>query len=66
MVGYDTSNSSDCMFICLCRICHTTREPYYGEENGIDYHFVSEEDFQNMVHMVSCLFFSINTLQKIF
>ncbi|XP_035002892.1 leucine-rich repeat and guanylate kinase domain-containing protein isoform X1 [Hippoglossus stenolepis] len=32
-------------------ICHTTREPYFGEENGIDYHFVTEEDFQNMIHM---------------
>ncbi|XP_040928280.1 leucine-rich repeat and guanylate kinase domain-containing protein isoform X3 [Betta splendens] len=32
-------------------ICHTTRGPYYGEENGIDYHFVSEEDFQNMILM---------------
>nr|XP_046235380.1 leucine-rich repeat and guanylate kinase domain-containing protein isoform X3 [Scatophagus argus] len=32
-------------------ICHTTRGPYFGEENGIDYHFVSEEDFQNMIHM---------------
>ncbi|KAF7669022.1 hypothetical protein LDENG_00260380 [Lucifuga dentata] len=32
-------------------ICHTTRGPYYGEENGSDYHFVSEEDFQNMIHM---------------
>ncbi|XP_074481637.1 leucine-rich repeat and guanylate kinase domain-containing protein isoform X2 [Sebastes fasciatus] len=31
--------------------CHTTRGPYYGEENGFDYHFVSEEDFQNMIHM---------------
>uniref|UniRef100_UPI0037E8C090 leucine-rich repeat and guanylate kinase domain-containing protein n=1 Tax=Semicossyphus pulcher TaxID=241346 RepID=UPI0037E8C090 len=31
--------------------CHTTRGPYIGEENGIDYHFVSEEDFQNMIHM---------------
>ncbi|KAM9334647.1 leucine-rich repeat and guanylate kinase domain-containing protein [Symphorus nematophorus] len=31
--------------------CHTTRGPYFGEENGIDYHFVSEEDFQNMIHM---------------
>ncbi|XP_040005488.1 leucine-rich repeat and guanylate kinase domain-containing protein [Xiphias gladius] len=31
--------------------CHTTRGPYYGEENGIDYHFVSEEDFQHMIHM---------------
>ncbi|XP_044042608.1 leucine-rich repeat and guanylate kinase domain-containing protein isoform X2 [Siniperca chuatsi] len=31
--------------------CHTTRGPYFGEENGIDYHFVSEEGFQNMIHM---------------
>ncbi|XP_031714985.1 leucine-rich repeat and guanylate kinase domain-containing protein isoform X2 [Anarrhichthys ocellatus] len=31
--------------------CHTTRGPYVGEENGIDYHFVSEEDFQNMIQM---------------
>uniref|UniRef100_A0A8C4I5K9 Leucine-rich repeats and guanylate kinase domain containing n=1 Tax=Dicentrarchus labrax TaxID=13489 RepID=A0A8C4I5K9_DICLA len=31
--------------------CHTTRGPYFGEENGIDYHFVSEDDFQNMIHM---------------
>ncbi|XP_041637122.1 leucine-rich repeat and guanylate kinase domain-containing protein [Cheilinus undulatus] len=31
--------------------CHTTRGPYYGEENGIDYHFVSEEDFQSLTHM---------------
>ncbi|KAL3048123.1 hypothetical protein OYC64_006824 [Pagothenia borchgrevinki] len=30
---------------------HTTRGPYFGEEDGIDYHFVSEEDFQNMIHM---------------
>ncbi|TKS90841.1 Leucine-rich repeat and guanylate kinase domain-containing protein [Collichthys lucidus] len=31
--------------------CHTTRGPYFGEEDGIDYHYVSEEDFQNMIHM---------------
>ncbi|XP_068163378.1 leucine-rich repeat and guanylate kinase domain-containing protein [Antennarius striatus] len=31
--------------------CHTTRGPYFGEENGLDYHFVTNEDFQNMVHM---------------
>ncbi|XP_076578508.1 leucine-rich repeat and guanylate kinase domain-containing protein [Chaetodon auriga] len=31
--------------------CHTTRGPYFGEENGSDYHFVSEEDFQDMIHM---------------
>lgn len=34
------------------RTSHTTRGPYYGEENGIDYHFVTEEEFQNLVHMV--------------
>ncbi|XP_033470990.2 leucine-rich repeat and guanylate kinase domain-containing protein [Epinephelus lanceolatus] len=32
-------------------VCHTTRGPYSGEEDGVDYHFVSEEDFQNMIHM---------------
>ncbi|CAI5636054.1 leucine-rich repeat and guanylate kinase domain-containing protein isoform X3 [Oreochromis niloticus] len=31
-------------------ICHTTRGPYFGEENGLDYHFVSEEVFQSMIH----------------
>ncbi|KAM8908247.1 leucine-rich repeat and guanylate kinase domain-containing protein isoform 2-T2 [Spinachia spinachia] len=31
--------------------CHTTRSPYLGEENGIDYHFVSGDNFQNMIHM---------------
>ncbi|KAK2883060.1 leucine-rich repeat and guanylate kinase domain-containing protein isoform X2 [Channa argus] len=31
--------------------CHTTRGPYFGEENGLDYHFVSEEDFHNMIHL---------------
>ncbi|XP_010780275.1 leucine-rich repeat and guanylate kinase domain-containing protein-like [Notothenia coriiceps] len=30
---------------------HTTRGPYFGEEDGIDCHFVSEADFQNMIHM---------------
>ncbi|MEQ2284228.1 hypothetical protein AMECASPLE_019456 [Ameca splendens] len=39
---------TNCIFY---RICHTTRKPYIGEENGIDYHFVSEADFQNVVHM---------------
>uniref|UniRef100_A0A3P9N6U7 Leucine rich repeats and guanylate kinase domain containing n=1 Tax=Poecilia reticulata TaxID=8081 RepID=A0A3P9N6U7_POERE len=32
-------------------ICHTTRPPYTGEKNGVDYHFVSEEEFQNLVLM---------------
>uniref|UniRef100_A0A3B4GY09 Leucine rich repeats and guanylate kinase domain containing n=1 Tax=Pundamilia nyererei TaxID=303518 RepID=A0A3B4GY09_9CICH len=31
-------------------ISHTTRGPYFGEENGLDYHFVSEEAFQSMIH----------------
>lgn len=34
------------------RISHTTRRPYFEEEDGIDYHFVSEEDFQSMIQMV--------------
>ncbi|XP_060759424.1 leucine-rich repeat and guanylate kinase domain-containing protein [Neoarius graeffei] len=33
--------------------CHTTRGPYFGEEDGSDYHFVQEEEFQNMIHMGS-------------
>ncbi|XP_056281447.1 leucine-rich repeat and guanylate kinase domain-containing protein [Pseudoliparis swirei] len=32
-------------------ISHTTRRPYFEEEDGIDYHFVSEEDFQSMIQM---------------
>lgn len=32
--------------------CHTTRGPYYGEEDGSDYHFVLEEEFQHMIQMV--------------
>ncbi|KAJ8394299.1 hypothetical protein AAFF_G00047060 [Aldrovandia affinis] len=30
--------------------CHTTRSPYFGEEDGSDYHYVSEELFQDMIH----------------
>ena len=37
------------------RACHTTRDPYFGEENGSDYHFVTEEVFQNMLYMVGQL-----------
>ncbi|MFT7798244.1 leucine-rich repeat and guanylate kinase domain-containing protein [Arapaima gigas] len=29
--------------------CHTTRSPYFGEVDGCDYHFVSEEDFHDMI-----------------
>uniref|UniRef100_H3CQ70 Leucine rich repeats and guanylate kinase domain containing n=1 Tax=Tetraodon nigroviridis TaxID=99883 RepID=H3CQ70_TETNG len=32
-------------------ICHTTRGPYYGEENGVDYHFINQEEFRNMIPM---------------
>ncbi|KAI4886169.1 hypothetical protein NFI96_033331 [Prochilodus magdalenae] len=31
--------------------CHTTRGPYFGEEDGADYHFVLDEEFQNMIRM---------------
>ncbi|XP_023686904.2 leucine-rich repeat and guanylate kinase domain-containing protein isoform X5 [Paramormyrops kingsleyae] len=31
--------------------CHTTRSPYFGEVDGCDYHFASEEEFQRMTHM---------------
>ena len=30
-------------------VSHTTREPRKGERDGVDYHFVSEEKFQDMV-----------------
>ncbi|OXB58066.1 hypothetical protein ASZ78_007725, partial [Callipepla squamata] len=29
--------------------CHTTRAAYFGEENRLDYHFVSQEAFDKMV-----------------
>lgn len=35
-----------------CRVSHTTREPYFGEVNGSDYHFVSEEEFELLVQRV--------------
>ncbi|XP_047659650.1 leucine-rich repeat and guanylate kinase domain-containing protein isoform X2 [Tachysurus fulvidraco] len=31
--------------------CHTTRGPYFGEEDGCDYHFVQNEEFQNLIRM---------------
>ncbi|RXM31571.1 Coatomer subunit gamma-2 [Acipenser ruthenus] len=31
--------------------CHTTRSPYFDEVDGSDYHFVSEETFEDMIHM---------------
>ncbi|KAM6436640.1 leucine-rich repeat and guanylate kinase domain-containing protein isoform 2-T2 [Liasis olivaceus] len=30
--------------------CHTTRCPYFGEENRLDYYFVSQEEFDKMVN----------------
>ncbi|XP_057878227.1 leucine-rich repeat and guanylate kinase domain-containing protein [Melospiza georgiana] len=29
--------------------CHTTRKAYFGEENRLDYHFISQEEFDKMV-----------------
>ncbi|XP_064512664.1 leucine-rich repeat and guanylate kinase domain-containing protein isoform X2 [Pseudopipra pipra] len=29
--------------------CHTTRRPYFGEENRLDYYFISQEAFEEMV-----------------
>ncbi|XP_049638201.1 leucine-rich repeat and guanylate kinase domain-containing protein [Suncus etruscus] len=31
--------------------CHTTRPPYFGEGDRVDYHFVSQEDFDEMRNM---------------
>ncbi|XP_065529180.1 leucine-rich repeat and guanylate kinase domain-containing protein isoform X4 [Lathamus discolor] len=31
--------------------CHTTREAYFGEENRLDYYFVTQEEFNKMVNM---------------
>ncbi|KAM8820165.1 leucine-rich repeat and guanylate kinase domain-containing protein [Eudromia elegans] len=31
--------------------CHTTRAAYFGEENRLDYYFVSEEAFDKMLNM---------------
>ncbi|XP_050181186.1 leucine-rich repeat and guanylate kinase domain-containing protein [Myiozetetes cayanensis] len=30
--------------------CHTTRRPYFGEENRLDYYFISPEAFEEMVN----------------
>ncbi|XP_039180686.1 leucine-rich repeat and guanylate kinase domain-containing protein isoform X2 [Crotalus tigris] len=30
--------------------CHTTRSPYFGEENRLDYYYVSQEEFDKMVN----------------
>ncbi|XP_062990578.1 leucine-rich repeat and guanylate kinase domain-containing protein [Elgaria multicarinata webbii] len=31
--------------------CHTSRAPYFGEENRLDYYFMSQEEFDKMVTM---------------
>ncbi|XP_035866813.1 LOW QUALITY PROTEIN: leucine-rich repeat and guanylate kinase domain-containing protein [Phyllostomus discolor] len=31
--------------------CHTTRPPYFGEGDRVDYHFISQEVFSEMVNM---------------
>jgi guanylate kinase len=31
----------------LYSISHTTRRPRHGEQNGVDYHFIAKEDFEN-------------------
>ncbi|KAG8515675.1 Leucine-rich repeat and guanylate kinase domain-containing protein [Galemys pyrenaicus] len=31
--------------------CHTTRPPYFGEGDRVDYHFISQEVFDEMIHM---------------
>ncbi len=35
-------------------ISHTTRQPRSGEKNGVNYHFVTEDDF---IHMLTCNLF---------
>ena len=35
-------------------VSHTTRKPRPGEKNGVNYHFVTEEDF---IHMLTCNLF---------
>ncbi|MEJ1280796.1 leucine-rich repeats and guanylate kinase domain containing [Cricetulus griseus] len=33
------------------RACHTTRPPYFGEGDRVDYHFISQEVFDEMLSM---------------
>lgn len=35
-------------------VSHTTRQPRPGEKNGVNYHFVTEDDF---IHMLTCNLF---------
>lgn len=37
---------------CAFRACHTTRPPYFGEGDRVDYHFISQEVFDEMLNMV--------------
>ncbi len=35
--------------LMMLSVSHTTRAPRPGEENGVHYHFVSVEDFENLI-----------------
>lgn len=35
---------------CYFSVSHTTRAPRPGEEDGRDYHFVSRDEFERMIH----------------
>lgn len=34
----------------LYSVSYTTRQPRYGEQDGVDYHFISEVDFKKDIH----------------
>ena len=34
----------------LYSVSHTTRKPRYDEQQGVDYHFISEVDFKKRIH----------------
>ena len=38
----------------MVSVSHTTRQPRPGEKNGVNYHFVTEDDF---IHMLTCNLF---------
>ena len=42
--------------LSVFRACHTTRPPYFGEGDRVDYHFISQEVFDEMQNMVRMLF----------
>jgi hypothetical protein len=47
------------------RACHTTRPPYFGEGDRVDYHFISQEVFDEMLNMVR-MFSSIFVVQAVY